>query len=571
MKRRTRFLTYLTVLPLVLPVSIYAENDIRKLSQHFNAPDGDISPWIFIPDDNIREFSTAEHPGLATIWQDGKGQDVKGILKYPIRIDDYPLPWEFQLGLIPNFATITGFGSKLQQNFAVGLNVAVTYSDPSTWPEDRTERPPETHEVQLLIVHLGSSGEFAPGLPQYSDYPHPETYMLYGRGDLAHNVMGDWNLNHIWEGGTRYSGTASHQYFFRCQVMSPAVLQIGFKSEAKHGWTDRSFDCSKFGNITGIWEIGPIFSCDRWIPDVLCRHLSLKKGYHSMFGGSTDPTRYVPKLLNFDAPAPIPPDPIHEFYVDYCVFFGAYPAPVTHLSDEFNIPGYIGQWAAQIPFGFDTWSNPGYLTVTTLGPSQGVFFGSVAGSNLDLKYHKPPFELEICFIPPDDRHPWNFYLNCMVTDRDGVIRGGWRPGVANLPANDVIQYTETPFTESTFGRVHSDWYMLKEAVSMYESLFSLEFDPELPEEVLRARPLYMLMQVIDPEHVRMGFRAGPDEEWHLSKVFDCSKILKGGIGQFQQFCYSSVTGRQWGSPPGSPMYQTFKFDYIRYREGLSTE
>ena len=88
--------------------------------------------------------------------------------------------------------------------------------------------------------------------------------------------------------------------------------------------------------------------------------------------------------------------------------------------------------------------------------------------------------------------------------------------------------------------------------------------------MLRARPLYMLMQIIDPEHVRMGFRSGPDEDWHLSKVFDCSRILKGGIGQFQQFCFSSVTGRHWGSPSGSPMYQTFKFDYIRYREGLGT-
>ncbi len=559
------------VLPFLLASLCATGKDVRDLSQHFNQPGGDTAPWIFIPNDNIREFSTSEHPGLATIWQDGKGHDIKGILEAPIRIDDYPLPWEFQLGLLPNFAAITGFGSKQQQNFAIGLNLAVTFSDPSTWPENRMQRPPDTREVQLLIVHLGSSGEFEPGLPQFSDYPHPETYMLYGRGDLAHNVMGDWGINHIWEGGTRYHGTAAHQYFFRCEISSPGVVQIGFKSEAKHGWTSRSIDCSKFGRITGIWEIGPIFSCDRWIPDVLCRHLPMQKGYHFFFGGSTVPDGYVPKMLDFDAPEPVAPHPNHEFYIDYCVFFGGTPAPLTHLSDEFNIAGYLGQWQAQIPFGFNTWSNPGYLTVTTNGPSQGMFFSSVMGTNLDLRHHRPPFELEICFIPPGDEETWNFYLNCMVTDRDGVARGGWRPGVANLPAEGVIRYTETPFTESSFSRFHSDWYLLKDAgVSRYDSLFDLEFNPELPEEVLRARPLYMLMQIIDPEHVRMGFRSGPDEDWHLSKVFDCSRILKGGIGQFQQFCFSSVTGRHWGSPSGSPMYQTFKFDYIRYREGLGT-
>src|ERR1700674_2534112 len=33
--------------------------DIRKLSQHFNEPGGDISPWMFIPTENIKKNSTA--------------------------------------------------------------------------------------------------------------------------------------------------------------------------------------------------------------------------------------------------------------------------------------------------------------------------------------------------------------------------------------------------------------------------------------------------------------------------------------------------------------------------------
>ncbi len=38
--------------------------------------------------------------------------------------------------------------------------------------------------------------------------------------------------------------------------------------------------------ITGVWEIGPIISADRWIPDVLCRNLPQVKGPHPiMLGG----------------------------------------------------------------------------------------------------------------------------------------------------------------------------------------------------------------------------------------------------------------------------------------------
>ena len=101
--------------------SIAVGSGIGELSQHFNDPNTGFSPWIFIPESNVKEVSTAEHPGLATLWQAGQGKDVKGVLENPIRIDDYPLPWEFQLGLVPNFAAILGMGSKGQQNFAIGF------------------------------------------------------------------------------------------------------------------------------------------------------------------------------------------------------------------------------------------------------------------------------------------------------------------------------------------------------------------------------------------------------------------------------------------------------------------
>ena len=84
---------------------------INDLSEHFNEPDGDISPWMFIPGSNIREMSTREHPGMMTIWEAGNGQDIKGILREPIRINDYRLPWEFQLAMVQNFSAMLGHGA----------------------------------------------------------------------------------------------------------------------------------------------------------------------------------------------------------------------------------------------------------------------------------------------------------------------------------------------------------------------------------------------------------------------------------------------------------------------------
>ena len=59
-------------------------------------------------------------PGLATIYEAGRGQDVKGILKDPIRIGDYRLPWEFQTSLVQSFNLTAGVGAKTQVNSAIG-------------------------------------------------------------------------------------------------------------------------------------------------------------------------------------------------------------------------------------------------------------------------------------------------------------------------------------------------------------------------------------------------------------------------------------------------------------------
>ena len=202
-----------------------ADKSISALDQHFNAPGGSIGSWMFVPQTNIKSFSTDEHPGLATIYEAGKGQDFKGILRDPIKLGDYRLPWEFQTSLVQSFNGMAGVGAKTQVNSAIGLNVVVTVSDPATWPADRTKRPDKSREFQLLVVHLGCTGEAGVGLPQFSAEPHPETYLVWGRGDLGNTVMGDWRIPYVWIGdGAKYGGPASPQLFFRCVLQSPTQL-----------------------------------------------------------------------------------------------------------------------------------------------------------------------------------------------------------------------------------------------------------------------------------------------------------------------------------------------------------
>lgn len=520
--------------------------EISALDQHFNEPGKDVAPWMFVPRENIKEFSTAEHPGLATIYEAGRGKDIKGILKEPIKIDDYRLPWEFQTSLVQSFNLTAGVGARTQVNAAVGLNVAVTFSDPATWPTDRTRRPAKTHEFQLLVVHLGSTGEAGPGLPQFSNDPHPETYLVWGRGDLGHTVMGDWRIPYVWIGdGAKYAGPASPQLYFRCVLLSPTQLAVGIKFEASHGWNMRTIDCSEFGKITGVWEIGPIISADRWIPDVLCRNLPQTKGPHPLFLGEGDPNQYQIKMTNVVAARPEPPNPRYEYYVDYCVFFGSSPRPLELFSDEFNILGYLGRWQVQEQCTLmDTHSYPGNLMLKLIGPGLGTGFGAAGGSALSLKDYPPPWEIETSFTAPDDSIPWNYWMNFVILDPQGKNRGMWTPGVENDPKGK----RHRPFTGTTF---------------------KVRFDREVPESILAHKPLGMLIQCIDSSHVRLGFRARETDPWFLSEIYDVKKDLGTEIGTFGMHCWSTTTGRMYGAGPGGPMYQKFLVDYVRYRYGLT--
>jgi hypothetical protein len=565
-KRATPLLTSLCAV-LTISLSSWAQApqttggapDIRKLSQDFTSTSNDISPWMFFPQSNIESVSSSEHRGLLTIRDAGHGQDIKGVPTEPIPIDRYHLPWEFQMGLIQPESK----AGEEQTNYAFGLNLAVTFSDPSTWPSDRTKLPPDTHTLQLMVVRVGNYGEiYRTGVPQlrfgelnYGD-PSPEAYMLYGRGDLAPNVVGDWKIPYIWLGyqppepgqfgaafgwsWEKYGGPAQQAGLedvrFRVRMLTPTKLEIGFGYGYERGWRMRTVDVSRFGKITGVWEIGPVISLDRWMSDDL-----------------------APKLKVYPTPVLDLPNPGSRTYtIDYVHFFGEGAEDFEQLSDDFNVPGVPAdsKFFIENDVMAETWSHPGYLSLTVSGKSDGfAICPMVAGQMtaglafIELSKFKPPMEFELAFDVPDDSIPWSFYHSLGLVDDQGKTHG-WGPGMQNIPGKGRFFINESP--ASAFATRPS-------------AEINLVFDKPVPQSVLTHKPLKMLIQVIDEYHLRVGFKGDDSGPWYWSKSFDTTKVF-GKIVKFNLPCLVSYILD--GSGVGNyPHHQQLLIDYFHYRYG----
>ena len=209
----------------------------------------------------------------------------------------------------------------------------------------------------------------------------------------------------------------------------------------------------------------------------------------------------------------------------------------------------------------ETWSHPGYLTLTLMGPSQGAWWGSNGAYNMDLNTYPPPWEIETCFIASDDNVPWNMYLIMQAVGKNGK-KVTWQPGIQNYPAQKRHHFVNAPFKESSFD-IH---------FKPGELYTPVNWTFEVPESILAHKPLYWLIQMVDKSHVRMGFRKSLTEPWHLSKVWNLSEYLDDAeVAVFNTHCWGTVTGRHFNLPPGSPMYQQFLIDYVHYRYGLSVK
>lgn len=137
-------------------------------------------------------------------------------------------------------------------------------------------------------------------------------------------------------------------------------------------------------------------------------------------------------------------------------------------------------------------------------------------------------------------------MNFILEDKQGKNLGMWAPGVEN--------------------------FVKEKRHAVYDiGALKLQFEPEIPEEVLASKPVNMLIQCIDDSHVRLGFRRGPNDPWILSKPCDVKAQVGSSLGAFGMHCWSTTSGRMYGARPGTPMYQTFLIDYVRYRYGLSAK
>jgi hypothetical protein len=193
----------------------------------------------------------------------------------------------------------------------------------------------------------------------------------------------------------------------------------------------------------------------------------------------------------------------------------------------------------------DTHSHPGYLMLKLLGPGLGTGFGAAGGSSLKLSDYPPPWEIETSVIAPDDSIPWNYWMNFIVQDNRGKSLGMWTPGVENDPK--AKQHRVFP-----------------------GGSLKVRFAREVPESILSAKPLGILIQCLDDSHVRLGFRGKAGDPWTLSEICDVKQALGAEVGAFAMHCWSTTTGRMYGAGPGGPMYQKFLIDFVRYRYGLST-
>lgn len=553
--------------------------DIRKLSQHF-IDEKDSGPWQFLPASNIKDMSLQEHRGLVTIREAGQGQDIKGLLKSPIRIEKYPAPWEFHLGILQNHLGQKGLSEK-QINYAIGLNLAVTFSDPSTWPRDRSQSPSDLKSLQLFVVHLGSVGEnYRLGIPAVRRTPlnmgdhSPEVYMFYGRGDLAPTINGNWKFPYSWVGpdptdaGTwsKRGGPADTMIRFRVSLLSPTSLQIGAGYGDHPGWRMRTVDLSRFGPITGIWEIGPIISLDQWIPKVLAPELKLNetpvwiksfRNRQKVLGknDASNPTLDdIDKTFQVDAP-----DPRFGYYIDYATFHANGPGDIDQLSDEFNVPGFLADQKFYVEGNgiCETHSNPGHMTVTLFGHnSSWAMCPILRAGGVDFSVRKPPFEIETSFIPPGADSAWNLWWNVGVYDTQQKFHA-WQPGLKFIPEKGV--------------RFFDVFNVEPDQISRNREL-DLSFAAGFPNMSAGGKPIGMLIQIPDANHLRIGFRPDSKSPWIFSSTFDAGKAF-GGIARFSYPCLVSFTGRGvggkgWGSG-NYPGFQKFQIDYVRFRYGLT--
>jgi hypothetical protein len=490
-----------------MPVRSTETRDIRKLSDHFEP--GKPRRYTFQASDDAY-ISTEEHPGLLTIYHSGRDEEIRGILDQPIKLADYPPPWECEMDIMHSFWTKTSY--KIQINMAIGMNVELTFSDPSTWPEDRTQRPPDTHSFRVYFVHIGSA--WPDGLEEdflvWGDCDDPDAYPHF---------QGDWDADvriTYYEG--KGVGPSKTHYYPTVMIDSPTHLAFTLRYNQQNSpYISRGLDVSRYGKITGVWNIGPIIASQSWIKE------------------------------RWPEGQPVPRDA--EAYFGFVDFRHKPPFPtIEHFTNDFEHPGFIGRYSTEYHGHIaETWSHPGYLAITLAGGNNLPGGNFAPGDRISLKHYKPPWELEMSFVPPSSDYPWSIVHGFGPREKDGGSRA-WHPGVANFPGKGH-EVGNVQIGHSS-GRNNWDTYI--------DQSFGPHFTEALPEETFKQGEIYLLTRILSTRHLQMGVKGRPDDPWQLTPVWECPYE----IDTMWDHSLSYQTGK------GAPANQQYLIDYLHYRQGI---
>jgi len=130
------------------------------------------------------------------------------------------------------------------------------------------------------------------------------------------------------------------------------------------------------------------------------------------------------------------------YMVDYAAFFGASVENFDHFSDDFDFPGFDAKWYHEAGAISDTYTNPGYLTITFMPQGHALWAmcpTAIGTGQIDITEKDfPGYEIEVSWIPPEEEiFPWTSFLTsfAMWTESGRSIGyglppgGGWTPGV----------------------------------------------------------------------------------------------------------------------------------------------
>jgi hypothetical protein len=201
------------------------------------------------------------------------------------------------------------------------------------------------------------------------------------------------------------------------------------------------------------------------------------------------------------------------------------------------------------------------MTVTCYGQNGGwALCPILAAGQIDvLKDRKPPFEIEMCFIPPENDRTWNLWWNVGLFDEEGTMHP-WQPCIENVPGKGV-SFTNFGFYNPEKGSVENPAIKIRPT-----------FEQGSLDTVLNSRPLHFLVQIPTEYELRVGFKNQEEDAWVFSDTVN-TKDLFGKISAFSYPAYVSFQGdhqggKGWGVG-NYPTWHRFLFDFIDYRYSLS--